>query len=246
VNPIPGLGWRTNLTDLELYCDNSKCKKEMRFSCGNTSLYVGEGDFIYRHYAYTCKNCSELQVIYFIGVSISKDSNILHVRKIGEWPPLSHIPKSKLINLFGKDKDIYLKGRKCEYEGLGIGAFVYYRRIVEQKKSELFKLIIKALKVSNQKQDIIEQFQKAAELNSFKESVEAIKDIMPDGLKIFGYNPLTLLFKALSKGVHEMEDEECLRKSKEIRQIMMTLIEKVDQLSKDDSELSEAIKKLNS
>ena len=36
----------------------------------------------------------------------------------------------------------YLKGRRCENQGLSIGAFSYYRRVVESQKDKIFDEII--------------------------------------------------------------------------------------------------------
>jgi hypothetical protein len=246
VKLFPGTPFNHRLSQVNFYCDHEKCKREMQFSPGVLGgLLYGDNEFLYFHYTYTCKHCSESMVTIFLGALLLKGSDVLCIRKIGEWPPLAHVPKSKLLSLFGRDKDIYLKGRRCEAEGLGIGAFVYYRRIVEGKKIELFGLIIKALKTSHHKKELIDGFERAGRLNSFKESVDAIKDIFPPELKIHGHNPLTLLFKALSKGVHEMNDVECLENAKDIRVILISLLEKLDQMSKDDADIREAIKKLN-
>src|SRR5688572_15166432 len=37
----------------------------------------------------------------------------------------------RLLRLIGKDRDTFLKGRQSENQSLGIGAYVYYRRVVD-------------------------------------------------------------------------------------------------------------------
>ena len=41
------------------------------------------------------------------------------------------------MKLVGPDRDDFLKGRRCENQGLGVGAFIYYRRVVENQKNRI-------------------------------------------------------------------------------------------------------------
>lgn len=51
-----------------------------------------------------------------------------------------------MISLIGPDKELYLQGRRSESRGFGIGAFSYYRRVVENQKSRIIEEIAKAAK----------------------------------------------------------------------------------------------------
>ena len=245
-NYVRGLTPYIKLPNIAAYCTNEKCNGTRQFQCNMSHLVAGKELYSYTQYTYTCKNCADNDLLFFLGVLSLKDTGIISLIKIGEWPPLTHITPTKLLSMFGDKKDIYLKGRKCEHEGLGIGSFVYYRRIVEETKNELMDLIINALKVTNAKEEVIGEFKKAKELKSFDRSVEKVKSIFPQELKIMGQNPLTLLHKALSIGVHKMSDQECLNKAKEIRIILFEFINRLKQISKENAELKDAIKKLSS
>ena len=244
---IPGLPVNINIPDLETYCQNDKCKERgsTQYKCAQSYLFFDERKMMYMEYEYTCKNCTVNKLRFFLGALIPKNSTVVNLIKIGEWPPLAHITPTKLLSIFGDKKDFYLKGKKCEREGLGIGAFVYYRRIVEETKNELFDLIISALKETNTEEQVISEFTKAKEQKSFERSVEKVKSIFPQELKIEGQNPLTLLHKALSIGVHKMSDKECLYKAKHIRIILFEFINRLNLVSEEKAELKEAIKKLS-
>jgi len=41
-------------------------------------------------------------------------------------------------------------------------------------------------------------------------------------------NPLAILHETLSEGLHEKSDEECLVAATDIREILVTLVEKID------------------
>jgi len=46
-----------------------------------------------------------------------------------------------VITLIGPDREIFLRGRRAENQGLGIGAFAYYRRVVENQKGRIITQI---------------------------------------------------------------------------------------------------------
>ena len=50
--------------------------------------------------------------------------------KFGEDPPYGQPVSPKLLRLIQPDSDMFLQGRRSENQGLGIGAFTYYRRVV--------------------------------------------------------------------------------------------------------------------
>ena len=63
---------------------------------------------------------------------------------------------------------------------------------------------------------------------------------------IEGKNPLKLLHKAVSKGIHNMSDEECLQYAESIRLILVALTQRIDEFLKDSSEIHNAINILES
>ena len=80
---------------------------------------------------YTCKNCEEAQKIYtlkFIQLSEELKTRFIpgKIMKVGEYPPFGDSIPSKVISLVGKERDFFLKGRRCENQSLGIGAYAYY------------------------------------------------------------------------------------------------------------------------
>ena len=61
-----------------------------------------------------------------------------------------------------------------------------------------------------------------------------------------GYNPLTLLHDALSKGVHELDDEGCLERAQAVRVVLTELVSNMAHILKDELEVKAAVKKLRS
>lgn len=56
--------------------------------------------------------------------------------------------------------------------------------------------------------------------------------------------PCLLLHGALSEGVHDKSDEECLEIASSVRVILIELSERLAQALKDEAELNHALKKL--
>src|SRR5262249_53009304 len=143
------------------------------------------------------------------------------VEKMGEWPRFSLRTPSKLMSIIGPDRELFIKGRRAEIDGLGVGAFAYYRRIIEGQKSRLLDEIIRVAKRTRAPGEMIDRLEAAKGETQFSKAVAEVKEALPPGLFIKGHNPLTLLHTALSRGLHESSDEECLRAANDIRVILV-------------------------
>jgi hypothetical protein len=116
-----------------------------------------------------------------------------------------------VLRLFGEDRAIFLKGRQCENQGLGVGAFAYYRRVVENHKKEIFDAIIGVCETVDAPKELIEELGRAKKEISFTKAMEQIKTALPQGLLIGGHNPLLALHGALSVGLHDESDAKLPR-----------------------------------
>jgi hypothetical protein len=76
---------------------------------------------------------------------------------------------------------------------------------------------------------------------SFSKSVDHIKMALPQGLLINGQNPLLALHGALSVGLHNDTDEECLKAASAVRLVLSDLVEKMSTLRQDNKELHTAV-----
>jgi hypothetical protein len=149
-----------------------------------------------------------------------------------------------LIKLIGPERELFLKGRRCENQGLGIGAFAYYRRVVENQKSRILGEIIKVsekLNIPSEHTSILKAAQKETQ---FSRAMESVKDVVPQSLLINGYNPMLLLHKALSQGLHNQTDESCLENASSIRIVLAELADKLSQALRDEAELNNALTRL--
>ena len=157
-------------------------------------------------------------------------------------PPLP----ARLLNIVGGDGVLLRKGRRAENQSLGIGAFAYYRRVVENQKNLLLEEFRKAAVRLGADQELLDEIKRAREQTQFSEALKLVKDAIPDGLKVQGDNPLKLLHRALSKGVHELDDEGCLERAQAVRVVLTELVSNMAHILEDELEVKAAVKKLRS
>jgi len=228
-----------NKPDIYIFCE--ECDGERYFDTDSSCIY--NENYQIMTYYYSCKNCNSSNK-FFTVIGKSNSSEKGTIRKIGEFPVFGPPTPSKLISLIGPDKDNFLKGRRCENQGLGIGSYAYYRRVVESQKNRIIDKIIKICEQYDNNSEIISQLESAKNETQFSQAVDMIKQNLPSSLLINGHNPLKLLHKALSKGIHELSDEECLSRANSIRIVLTELCQRMNELLKDDKDLKNAIDSL--
>jgi hypothetical protein len=84
---------------------------------------------------------------------------------------------------------------------LGIGAFGYYRRVVENQKNRILGEILKLAQKIDAQPEMIAALEAAKKETQFSKAMTAVKTAIPQGLLINGQNPLVLLHSALSDGL---------------------------------------------
>jgi hypothetical protein len=139
---------------------------------------------------------------------------------------------------------LFLKGRRAGNQGLGIGAYAYYRRVVENQKGRLLDKIIGVARQLDVNSPMIPALEAAKSETQFSKAIESVKDSIPESLRIRGHNPLTLLHSALSQGLHAESDEDCLEVASAIREVLFELAERIDTVLKDHASLDMALNRL--
>jgi len=222
------------------------CDGERNFDAATKSLLGNPGHYIGNFLEFTCGDCLEETLEFAVRYSLFSDSGTCwaHVAKVGQLPQFGPHTPSRLMTLIGPHRDAFLKGRRSESHGLGIGAFAYYRRVVEDGYSRLIEEISRAAKSLEAPQDTIEALEAASKEQQFKKAVAMAKEALPESLMIKGRNPLTLLHSALSAGLHNQSDEVCLKKATAIRLILTELAVRLSELLRERRELHEAVNHL--
>lgn len=234
---------QVRMPGIELHC--SQCNGQRFFAPSGSAAYVGcERNPVNTFLDYFCRNCRIALKTFALGAEYDGEAKKWCVFKYGEEPSFGPPTPARTITLIGPDRDQFLKGRRCENQGLGVGAFVYYRRVVENQKNRIFDEIIRVSQHVEADEQLIADLEVAKKEIQFTKGVDAIKHALPQSLLVNGHNPLLLLHSALSQGVHELDDAECLDAASSVRVVLIELADRLSQAMKDEAELNEAINRL--
>jgi len=228
---------------LDLHCSTELCSG-VRFFAPESTFYFTPKERNAAFVGYRCRNCQKTVKTYAIWSFVSENVKYGDFYKLGEYPPFGPPTPSRLISLIGPDRECFLKGRRAENQGLGIAAFAYYRRVVENQKNRILDEIIKVCKQLSVESELVDDLLRAKDETQFSAAVEAVKHGIPQALLIKGHNPLTLLHSALSEGLHNQTDEQCLQRATDIRVVMAELAERLSETLKDNAELNTALTRL--
>lgn len=223
-----------------LYCDNEMCRANMYFDCVKDWVHDPIDEFRTCILLYRCRHC-ENTTKWFALLFYRTEYSVVEVMKFGEIPPFGPHTPARVISLVGPDKELFLKGMQSEARGLGIGAFTYYRRVVDNNWQRLLDEAIKVAKKLNLPSEALEE---AKAEHQFKKAVKMVEDAIPQVLLVDGQNPMTILYKILSVGVHELNDEQCFDLAKNIRVVLVDFADRVENALRERKELQDSLTKL--
>jgi hypothetical protein len=240
-----GTNYRAQTPDVFLYCDSEECDGPRFFQYQSGSLYLDSRGWEFGFLHYRCRNCQKKGKAFALAARMKGGAGEGIALKVGETPPFGPHTPARVITLIGGDRELFLQGRRAENRGMGIGAFAYYRRVVENQKTRIIGEIAKVAARLGAKPDVLAEFESAAKETQFSTAIDQIKHGIPDVLLIDGrHNPLTLLHSALSEGLHANTDGECLEIAQAIRVVLTELAERISQALKQEKELTNAVSQL--
>ena len=233
-----------SIPPIQLHCDSPQCGGVRYFDTATKQLLLHDTNWNYVFLNYACRHCKVTTKAYALMIRLQRGTTPTEAVKFGEWPIFApHVP-SRVLSMVGRDQELFLKGRRAESLGMGIAAFAYYRRVVENQKSRLIVQIVTVARRIKADPNVILRLETAKDETQFTAAVEMIKDAIPEVLRIDGHNPLTLLHSALSEGLHAQTDDECLELATSIRVLLSELCDRISTALKDHAELQSALSRL--
>ena len=215
---------------MDMHCDHHKCGGVRRHIKQTDNQYELNEKF-YCFVAYRCNNCTESFKIFGLRAEREgKDSVPGICTKIYQEPAFGHPIPKRLFQVIGEaNRDHFLQARRAIARGLGIGAYAYYRRIVENKKFELVGSVLEVAQATNASPEQVDLLKKAQLETQFSKAIEMLRDVsaIPAVLLIDGQNPLALLHDLLSDGIHKLADRECLERAQDAEVIVCEIAERM-------------------
>lgn len=220
---------------IDAYC--VWCKKESVFRSSPTSRWVlsqwlSQIENSLQEFGWYCAHNDDhhYRSYYFT----AKGSNVF--QKVGQWPSVAdfQIPQAeKYRKILGEDQyKEFTRGIGIAAHGVGIGAFVYLRRVFEN--------LIEEARAKTQAENAgfsDEDYARA----KMDEKIKMVKDYLPEFLV-----ENRSLYAILSKGIHDLSEEECLQYFETVKiGIEQILDEKIMQKEKAEkaAKAREAIQK---
>lgn len=151
------------------------------------------------------------------------------IEKVGQYPSVADIQIAQikeyskvLDNQYMKD---FTKAIGLAANGVGTGSFVYLRRIFEYLVSE-------AAKEAIANGDVDEQMFKTSKMdNKLKQLEKYLPDVLKDNKPLYG---------VLSKGIHELSEEECLEYFSVVREIIELILDEREFLRQQEEKKKRA------
>lgn len=187
---------------------------------------------------YLCASCEKFHRYFLIKI----DENLKYLQKIGQFPSYKRPTSKEIKNYLGDYLDYYEKGLMLEYHGYGIGAYAYYRRIIEGIIDDLLERI-KSLMTEDEKKKYEEPLNLAKKQKIAKKKIEIVKDLIPE---LLIQETLIILHEALSIGLHAESDERIMDNAQILRRTLIYFIEEIFRhvaKSKEHKENIDKIKK---
>lgn len=171
---------------------------------------------------YVCTSCEKTSAEFFIEIEAER------VRKLGQRPPWTINVSKRVAEFLGDDlSKIYKNGLVCESQGLGIAAFAYYRRVLEDTIDRLLDAIQEAIDDAGERERYADVMKKCRAEKNAAERISLAKEVLPSSLRPEGINPLSALHEGLSQGLHSWTEENCLRLAGSIRNSLEFLLAEI-------------------
>jgi hypothetical protein len=189
-----------------------------------------------------CQSC-KASVDFLLRMYNSEDRpNDIKIQKIGQYPPFSILPEKAVQQyLTDEDLELYKKALISLSNSYGIGAFAYFRRIIENEIKRLIKDISDMEFIGAEEVKIAyKHFEKDHQMSKL---IDILNSHLPTSLNL-GDNPIKLLYEQLSVGIHNLTDDECLKKANMINIIFPFVIRKINEENVEVKSVREAMKNL--
>lgn len=173
-------------------------------------------------FQFTCVSCRTKSKTFLIQQVVDDES--IKFQKYGELPRKGLDKDRNLQRFFKEDRDNFEKATICLSHGYGIGAFAYFRRVIENNIVLLLDLLTEDAQATEGSEAILTAIAELRKESPMSRKIEIANNALPNYLKPDGLNPLGKLYQVLSEGVHAYSDEECLNKANAAKECIAFLI----------------------
>jgi hypothetical protein len=230
-------------------------------------LFNKEGRLDYHHHFIAeCKSCKEFQVNFLLHVYSDKpipkdqsnrvrfdpetkeeraaddfetDRANIFIEKIGGPNVKITVKKSIEKYLDRESCHWFYKAKKALSDNLGIGAFAYFRRIIEKELVGIINNIAALPAADPALKELVLKYQNSSKPHLIYDDIFTY---LPKSLQSLDANPLKLLYQQTSEGLHSLSETECLDRAKQIEILLDFVIVKINEEKSTMLDVKNAIK----
>jgi hypothetical protein len=174
------------------------------------------------HCSALCQDCQKFQrqlLIYGNASRPKNDELKFFIRKIGQYPAPEVTPDKIFKDFLSKeDIEFYKKAKQILNFNYGIGAFAYFRRIVENEILNITKNLIDNNQTAKEK--LVPALKLFEENHQMKRLIGTLTPFLPKNILVDNENPLNVLYASISDGIHNLTEEECTQRSINIEKLL--------------------------
>ncbi|TXH69736.1 MAG: hypothetical protein E6Q83_08965 [Thiothrix sp.] len=242
---------KTNRTSLQIdeidsfckTCDQIRPFHDMRPRGSGAGMAIQPLSSGTTNFYFTCVSCKKEYLLCNVEQVI--DNQTIKIQKFGELPRKA-IDRDKLLKkFFSNDSDNYEKAVVCLSHGYGVAAFAYFRRIIENNIIKLLDMIQEDSSSLANSQEIKEALDNLRKESPMSNKIEIANNALPEYLKPDGLNPLGRLYKILSEGVHNLNDQECLSRANIVQECLKFLISELSTRKTNSDRFKKLVGSLN-
>ena len=220
------------------------CQSEQTFNMANEYYEARQVTNDHAHgqtcrLVYVCMSCRRGIRIFIVRF----DPEGERVMKVGQYPPWDIRPDPNVERMLGGHADLYKKGLVCESQAYGIGAFGYYRRIVEEVIGHLLDDVAELL-AGAEREAFVRALERVRVTPVAQDKIALVKDLLPATLRPEGINPLGVLHETLSEGLHEASDEVCMELAAGVRETLVFLVDQISATRERRKGFTDGMRKL--
>jgi len=256
IDELPSSLNKVKIVNINMYCNNCNNIRTFKPLLNWYSSFQNNMSTIYGHInfkeftrnynediiircVFKCASCDDFYRYFLLKI----DNDLSSVEKIGQYPPWDISIEKELKEILNKCEKYYKNGKICESQSYGIGAFAYYRRIIEEIIDYLLDRIPELME-GEEKENYQEALEQVKQTKITSKKIKLVYDLLPPVLNPGEFNPLKTIHEKLSEGIHQKSDEDCLKDAQILRENLIFVVKKILIESKEKMEFTSKMRKL--
>lgn len=196
---------------------------------------------------FQCQGCKRASYYCWLNIAFKNATvgTAAVVEKIGQLPPYGVELPSRIRNRISQDAALfYRRAQTCIEHSYGIGACVYLRRMLEDQINSLLQVNFVTKKRESAPDKELKRFEDAIKAQNFDEKIRLISQDLPDSVNVPGNNPVLLMFRKLSDGLHNKSEGESVDIAQQVSIILIGLLVDLQEEREKRERLTKAVRSL--